>query len=284
MNDFQQEAELLKLSFQQMYLQKGRDQEPHRELHAANLLESESEWCTRRYVLMNLFPQEVQKPELKSWDWKREAIFEDGWVRHRKIQALFRKYANVVQDEKGNLELDLTRLLVDDRLFLSPDAILHFGSEKYLVEIKGINHDEYVGHPNLYEWDENKVNGYRLVKKARKGIVNATLEEAMKLSQTVYKAVIQANNYLFFTDLQKAILLIENKNNQDFKVYVMERDEELFRPYEFRVDEINGNTYMVKNHGLKMLSERVCHSPQDKLAQQCPMRDLCFSERVDEAK
>jgi len=258
-NDFQQEAELIKLSFQQMYLQKGRDQEPHRELHAANLLESESEWCTRRYVLMNLFPQEVQKPELKSWDWKREAIFEDGWVRHRKIQALFRKYANVVQDEKGNLELDLTRLLVDDRLFLSPDAILHFGSEKYLVEIKGIKQEDFVK-------------------------LTDDLEQAITVSQVVAKARIQANNYLFFTDLQKAILLIENKNNQDFHVYVMERDEELFKPYEFRVDEINGNTYMVKNHGLKMLSDRVCHSPQDKLAQQCPMRDLCFSERLEEVK
>src|SRR6266702_8671648 len=109
MNNFQQEAKLLKLSFQQMYLQKGRDAQPHRELHAANLLESESEWCTRRYVLMNLYPDEVQKPELKSWDWKREAIFEDGWVRHRKIQALFKLYGNVVLSDDNRLpELDLT--------------------------------------------------------------------------------------------------------------------------------------------------------------------------------
>ncbi len=259
-NDFQQEAELLKLSFQQMYLQKGREQEPHRELHSANLLESESEWCTRRYVLMNLYPGEVQKPELKSWDWKREAIFEDGWARHRKIQALFKKYANVVQDEKGNLELDLTRLLVDDRLFLSPDAILHFGSEKYLVEIKGLKQEEYV-------------------------LLTDDLMQAISVSQVVAKARIQANNYLFFTDLQKAIIWIENKNKpQDFKIYVMERDFDLFKPYEFRVDEINGNTYMVKNHGLKMLSDRVCHSPQDKLAQNCPMRDLCFSSKVEEVK
>src|SRR6266700_2815508 len=230
-NDLQQEAELIKLSFQQMYLQKGRDQEPHRELHAANLLESESEWCTRRYVLMNLYPGEVQKPELKSWDWKREAYFATGWVYHEKWQSLFRLYGNVVLSDDNRLpELDLTHFLPGENLYFSPDAIIQFGNEKYLVEIKGINHDEYVGHPDLYEWDESKVNGYRLVKKERKGIVNATLEEAMKLSQTVYKAVIQANNYLYFTDLQKAILLIENKNTQDFKVYVMERDEELFKP------------------------------------------------------
>src|SRR6266702_1613847 len=144
MNDFQQEAELIKLSFQQMYLQKGRDQEPHRELHAANLLESESEWCTRRYVLMNLFPEEVQKPELKSWDWKREAIFEDGWVRHKKLQALFKRYGNVVLSESGELELDLTHYLEDENLYFSPDAIIQFGNEKYLVEIKGIKQEVFV--------------------------------------------------------------------------------------------------------------------------------------------
>src|SRR6266699_3068987 len=115
-NDLQQEAELIKLSFQHMYLQKGRDQEPHRELHAANLLESDKEWCTRRYVLMNLYPGEVQKPELKSWDWKREAIFEDGWVRHKKLQALFKRYGNVVLSESGELELDLTHYLPDENL------------------------------------------------------------------------------------------------------------------------------------------------------------------------
>src|SRR6266568_9416848 len=203
-DDLQQEAELLKLSFQQMYLQKGRDQEPHRELHAANLLESESEWCTRRYVLMNLFPEEVQKPELKSWDWKREAIFEDGWVRHKKLQALFKKYGNVAINHLLNgqfdalapasPELDLTHYLPDENLYFSPDAIIQFGSEKYLVEIKGIKQEVFL----------------KLTDDLMQAI---TVPEA----DVVRKARIQANNYLFFTDLQKAILLIENKNNQDFK-------------------------------------------------------------------
>ncbi len=260
MNNFQQEAKLLKLSFQQMYLQKGRDAQPHRELHAANLLESESEWCTRRYVLMNLYPDEVQKPELKSWDWKREDIYEHGWEVHRKWQYMFRMFGNVVLSDDNRLpELDLTHFLPDENLYFSPDAIIQFGNEKYLVEIKGIKQEVFL----------------KLTDDLMQAI---TVPEA----DVVRKARIQANNYLFFTDLQKAILLIENKNNQDFKIYVMERDYDLFKPYEFRVDEINGNTYMVKNHGIKMLSDRVCHSPQDKLAQQCPMRSICFSERLEE--
>ena len=258
-NDLQQEAELIKLSFQQMYLQKGRDQEPHRELHAANLLESNSEWCTRRYVLMNLYPEEVQKPELKSWDWKREAIFEDGWVRHKKLQALFKRYGNVVLSESGELELDLTHYLEDENLYFSPDAIIQFGNEKYLVEIKGIKQEVFV-------------------------LLTDDLEQAITISQVVAKARIQANNYLYFTDLQKAILLIENKNNQDFKVYVMERDEELFKPYRARIELVSWNIDEVKMIGIDKLSNRVCHSPQDKLAQQCPMRDLCFSERLEEVK
>src|SRR6266487_3582451 len=111
-NNLQQEAELLKLSFQQMYLQKGRDTQPHRELHAANLLESDSEWCTRRYVLMNLYPEEVQKPDLKSWDWKREDIYEHGWEVHRKWQYMFRMFGNVVLSDDNRLpELDLTHYL-----------------------------------------------------------------------------------------------------------------------------------------------------------------------------
>jgi hypothetical protein len=265
-DDLTLEAELIKYSFQQMYLQKGKDKEPHRELHAANLLESNSEWCTRRYVLMNLFPDEVQKPELHSWDWKREIIFDNGWSLHERWQNLFSRYGNVVRSRLLNgqvdplapesLELDLTHYLEEENLYFSPDAIIEFGGTKYLIEIKGIKQEDFVN-------------------------LTGDLMQAIMVSQVVAKARIQANNYLYFTGLQKAILLIENKNTQDFRVYVMERDYALYETYEWRIGEVKHNTRTVKMYDMKSLSPRICASSQDRLAKNCPLRDVCFSERVE---
>ena len=72
------EAELLQLHFQQMLVAWGSNQPPRNGLHASSLLVSDNEWCTRRYVLADLFQDEAINPALQPWDWKRQDLF--AWM------------------------------------------------------------------------------------------------------------------------------------------------------------------------------------------------------------
>src|SRR5437773_5772709 len=108
MNNLLSEAELIKLSFQGMYLEKARQGLERTGLHASALLVSENEWCTRRHVLLDVFPEESQQPPLHNWDWKREKIFDTGWKLHESWQSLFHQFGNVVLSDDNRLpELDL---------------------------------------------------------------------------------------------------------------------------------------------------------------------------------
>lgn len=261
-SDLSTEAELLRLSFQQMYVEHGRKSEPRTGLHASSLLVPESEWCARKHVLINLFPEQAKTPELHSWDWKLQAIFDEGWKLHERWQNIFRMYSNVVHeeitDEDGlvaGIEYELDRTHYDEtrEVYFSPDAILEFGPHRYVVEIKGIKQESFL------ELTDN-------------------LETAIQVSEVVAKACIQANLYMHFLGLKRAILLIENKNDQSFKVWVIEHDPDLIKPYRDRWYAVKGNTQVVRNQGMNKLKPRVCASPNSPLAKKCPMREVCFRE------
>ena len=57
--------------------------------HASAILAPESEWCLRRHVLTALYPDEVERPEMKPWSAHQNAVFLNGWVLHEKWQKLF---------------------------------------------------------------------------------------------------------------------------------------------------------------------------------------------------
>jgi len=242
-------AALLALDFQDMFLKWGANQPPRSGLHASSLLVSEQEWCTRRYVLADLFPDSAETPELKQWQWKQQAIFENGWDLHKRWQHLFRQFANVV-GELGKLELDLTHYDEDRDLYFSPDAILDIAGEHYVVEIKGINHAAFESLTN-------------------------DLTVAMKACETVEKAVSQANLYMHLLELEHAVILIENKNTQDFRVWITEYDRQQVLPYVQRAYSVKGHIALTKVNGT--YPRRVCQSPDDALARKCPMATCCFS-------
>jgi hypothetical protein len=252
-------AALLALDFQDMFLKWGANQPPRSGLHASSLLVSENEWCTRRFVLADLFPDEAQQPELKQWQWKQQAIFENGWDLHRRWQKLFLKFGNVAYGNTNNVkgdtvtvapELDLTHYDSDRGVYFSPDAILDINGEHHVVEIKGINHTAFESLTN-------------------------DLSVAMKACETVDKAVYQANLYMHLLELQHAIILIEDKNNQDFRVWITEYDKYLTLPYIKRAYLVKGMITLARTNGT--YPKRVCQSPDDALARKCPMRDCCFS-------
>ncbi len=257
-------AALLHLDFQDLYLKYGASQPPRTGLHASSLLVSESEWCVRKYVLSDLYGDQAVTPELARWQWKQQDTFLHGWEVHRKWQYLFKQFGNVVfskvnEDEYGDFdlepELDLTHYDEDRQLYFSPDAILEVNGEHMVVEIKGINHDAFLA-------------------------LTDNLDQARKACETVDKAVIQCNLYLHLLQLNHGIILVENKNNQEFRVWVIEYNCVLALLLVQRAYQVKGAVLRAK-HG--EWPHRICASAEDSRACQCPLQGVCFREEGKDA-
>jgi len=255
----QLEAELLTIHFQSLLVKWGATQPLRNGLHASSVLVSDQEWCVREHVLHEIYPDQAVQQQLQTWDWKRSAIFENGWRLHQRWQDMFKRFGNVVWNEdSAELELDLIHYDETRNIYFSPDVILEFAGQRYVVEIKGIKQEAY-----------------------QEIMITGDLETAMDLNETVNKAFYQANLYMHLLGLKRAILLIENKNNQDFKVWVIEYDKELSVKYIQRIYTVKGNVVNVRTFGLEKLYPRICHSRGDQRAKSCPMRDVCFSKEME---
>lgn len=271
MNNLALEAELLTLDFRGMYT-RWMDATPLRTgMHASAVLDKE--FCAREQVLRELWPEQGEKPVVQHWDWKRSAIFENGWRLHQRWQDVFKKCGNVVYTPISEAlpgafklttasmetapELDLTHYDPIRNLYFSPDAIIWFGGEKYVVEIKGIKQESYLE-------------------------LTDDLETACSVNETVHKAREQVNLYMHMLMLQKGIILVENKNTCDFKLWVVEYDRERAWPYTSRMQEVKGRTILVKQHGRSKLPVRCCKTSEDSRARKCPMKKLCFHEESEE--
>ena len=263
-NELKTTAHLIEAEFRDLYLKWGGSQPPRSGLHASSLLVPDSEWCTRKHVLSALFPDEARQPELKYWDWRTQAIFENGWSLHKRWQMLFERFLHVVQTEitidalpkpwkQMAPELDLTHHDEVRNIYFSPDAILEFAGEKYVVEIKGIKQESYQE-------------------------LTDDLTQASKACETVAKAVVQANLYMHLLELKKAVILIENKNNQNFKAWVTEHDAEKAWPYMHRAYRVKGGVGGARIG--KGYPARVCSSP-DRIMSTC-LREMIPDEgRLD---
>src|SRR5579859_4797276 len=180
--------ELLKLELQELYLKWAASQPLRSGLHASSLLVAPQDWCVRRFVLSELWPDEAEPETLHHWDWQRQAIFLDGWERHRRWQKLLRDFANVVY-YRDQPETDLTHHDETRNIFFSPDAIIDYAGVRYIVEIKGL--------------DTNKFQQ-----------LTDNLDTACKVSDVVAKAHIQCNLYCHLLAVEYGLLLIEDKNTQ----------------------------------------------------------------------
>ena len=252
------EAELITIHFQTMLIKWGTAESPRYGLHASAVLVSDVEWCVREHVLHEIYPNQAIAQQLQPWDWKKQAIFNNGWFLHRRWQGLFRDFGNTVFNETDEeWELDHTHYDETRNIYFSPDALLNFAGQRYVVEIKGIKQEAYQD-------------------------LTDDLMYAIEVNETVAKARIQANLYMHLLGLKKAILLIENKNDQSFKVWVIEYDKELSVKYIQRIYTVKGNVVNVRTFGLEKLYPRICHSRGDARAKSCPMREVCFSKEMED--
>lgn len=161
-------------------------------------------------------------------------IYEEGDSIHQKWQRLF------IRGELGLPEnMDRPRFIEKYDLQYTPDAAINIlRMEDVLVEIKSMNTFSYKkqsGHPT----GEKQLNMYMLFEKKEPGIV-----------------------------------LMEDKNTQDFKVRIINYDKEKARPYIVRLKETREAKQMFIES--KKLPARICEGCNSKRALECNMRAACY--------
>lgn len=279
-------AFLLTHEFQQAFHAWDAQQPARDGLHASSVLESDSDFCTRQHVLADAFPAERQTkdqylPALQK--------FLHGWNIHEKWQyKLLKPTCLVAVNEHGQLELDLTHIDPDTGIKYSPDVILaKFAGLTLPIEIKGINHEDYAGQEEMYYKvviqvaDRQYGVSYVKAQDARPGIVGATLAEAAERNKSIRSAIPQLNLYLHLLGLtdppnNRGIILIEDKNTQDFTLWVHVYDAALVeKPLHRAMDVRTAKQHFDFNDG--DLPSRICATRNDSRAKRCPFRDACFS-------
>lgn len=279
-SDLATRAALLTEEFRDLYLRWGAAQPPRTGLHASSLLASESDWCTRFHVLTNLYPEQLQPRQLRGWEWKQQATFLDGWERHRKLQFLLRAYGenalrvvyqerNVTisgTDQHGNAvsstvlvnepETDLTHYDETRQVYFSPDAIVDYAGTRYVCEFKGLDTAKYEK-------------------------LTDDLDAACQVSDVIAKGRVQCLLYMHLLGLEYGLLLIEDKNTQQFRCYVLHKQRDDRAAVQPQVDRL----YAVKKYTtLKKLPERACLDAACAKAARCPMRAVCFQEQQEEGE
>jgi hypothetical protein len=209
--------------------------------HASAILQPGSEWCLRRQVLLALYPEAAEFPASKPWDAHQNAVFLHGWGLHEKYQKLFEQFGEVVEVEHSHF--DETRFL-----HFTPDAITRFAGETYVWEIKGYKQEKFV-----------------------------SLDEHKEPPQAAWH---QANLYCHLLGIQKAIVLVENKNTQEIKLWIVEHNAELAWPYTSRMEQVRGS--VLKAQRSSKVPVRACLSCTEHRAEKCPVRKLCFSGKLKE--
>ena len=230
---------LFEIELQQMLLQEQQDKPLRTGLHASALLIPEEQWCVRRHVLAERFPDRVERIELMQWQWKTHSIFENGWDLHQRWQQVFLNAGIAVFNrEMNDYELDLTHVDQEGMLHFSPDAIIEYGGIQYVVEIKGYN--------------------------------DRTYQQMIAAPHPPEAAHRQCNLYMHMLGLKRGFVLVENKNTQDFHVWAVAYDFDMTQLYIDRLYQVKGKL------ATGSMPARKCFSPGDTLARSCPMRKICF--------
>lgn len=164
-------------------------------------------------------------------------IFLNGWVLHEKWQMLLEKYAEVIAIEKT---------IWDDefKVAYTPDAHIKMMGKEIIVEIKGWKQEEYD------KYDEE----------------GPCPESPLK----------QALVYCFLTGVKHAIVLVESKNTQAFKLWYIDYDDSLIVDIIERLAKLK--QYIAEwEIDPKKLPEKLCKSKTEERAKSCGMCKVCFA-------
>ena len=138
-------------------------------------------------------------------------------------------------------DCDFSRFNTDYEIGFTPDAIITINGEKYVVEIKSVNTYQFMN---------------------------------MTSHPTASK---QVQMYMKFTGIKKGIILCEDKNTQDFKVFIVNYNSDITAPYIERLEAVQYYKNRVFEEGKMVKRCDQCTSKLCKRAISCSMRDACWN-------
>lgn len=164
-------------------------------------------------------------------------IFAEGNAIHEKWQRLF------IRAGYGKAEeMDFTRMCENYEVSFTPDAIIDVpGFGKMVVEIKSVNTFQFkkmTGHPSGEK---------------------------------------QLQFYMYLTGIHQGIVLCDDKNTQEFKVFYKEYDTSIVAPFIERCEQVQYfKQKLLDEHKIVRRCEG-CNSYTCKRAESCPMKDACYN-------
>jgi CRISPR/Cas system-associated exonuclease Cas4 (RecB family) len=217
-------------------------------LHASAIIVGEKTWCTRQQVLSLLFKQ-IQKENVNIGLLR---IFEEGNAIHEKWQRL------LIRSGYGKAKtMDKTRFNDRYELSYTPDIVCRipeFFDGVMVGEIKSVNTFQF-----------KKMQSHPSAKKQLQLYMYLCIEEA-KLKGN-WNGI----------DYTKGFVLCDDKNTQDFKLFIYDFDEEFVSPFIDRLNDVKRHKEIFLNNGKMVGRCAQCDSVECKMAQGCPMRNACWN-------
>lgn len=173
-------------------------------------------------------------------------IFLQGWVIHQKWQTLFQTVGALCDIDTTSVEVSRLRRGIT----FTPDIVCTIGKHTYIVEIKSMGAQYY---------------------------------DAMRSVHA--DARIQAQMYMWLTGIERAIVLVENKDNQAFKFWVIRADPSSIQKYITRAKRARTLIRLFREDFVSLPNRHaLCPSPEAAKALRCPSRGVCFLGHLERAR
>lgn len=227
--------------FVKQMITRGQETQERRGLHASSLIVSDNKFCVRQQVLSLIYKQ--LQGEQTSVGLMR--IFEQGNAIHEKWQRLF------IRAGYGKAkDMDFTKFHEEYEISFTPDAIITVPEFNKQVGWKG---------PMICEI--KSVNTFQF----KKMTSHPTGKKQMQF-------------YMYLTGIHKGFVLCEDKNTQEFKIFIEDYDSKIVAPFIERCDEIQYYKRRVFEEHKMVKRCKGCNSYTCKTASGCAMKDACYNK------
>lgn len=146
------------------------------------------------------------------------------------------------------LDCDRTQFADEFDLQFTPDLICHIDGVEMVGEIKSVN-------SFIFKKQKNHASGKK-----------------------------QLQLYMYLTGIKKGFVLCEDKNTQEIKLYIYDADYKQVEPYIARLEKIQYYKHRLQDKGKLVSRHEKCTGYDCKMAEQCPMREVCYGKKKEKLK
>lgn len=191
-----------------------------------------------RQQVLSLFYKQKQGEQINE---RLRRIFAEGDSIHEKWQRLF-----IRGGYSEPSELDVTQYCEEYDLQYTPDILCEIDGEEMVVEVKSMN-------------------TYAFQKMVKSVSPHPSGEKQLQL-------------YLWLTGRRKGFTLCEDKNTQEIRVKVVKADITAITPYIHRLENIQYYKNRLLDKKKLVKRHKNCTGYHCKMAEQCPMREVCYNK------